>query len=75
MTRDEALELNHLLMNVQGHKALNKYLENRIENIKKELLYEQDVYEIRGLQKSAFELMKLLNIRDSIQKTLEVNDG
>lgn len=74
MTKDEALALNHLFANVQGHKALNSYIEGRIESIKKELL-SAPLNEIQGLQKSASELIKLLSLKEKAQQVLEAKNG
>lgn len=74
MTKEEALALNHLFANVQGYNALCEHIHRRIENIKKELLT-AELDEIKGLQKSASELSRLLSLKERAKQALEVNDG
>lgn len=73
MTKDEALALNYLFVNVQGYKALCTYVEGRIEDVKKQLLT-APMQEVPGLQQSAVELKRILSLREKAQQVLEAKD-
>ena len=74
MTRDTALALNSLFLNPNGYIALQKFIEERIESIKKELL-SAPLDEVVGLQRSASELKRLLSLREQVKQTLEDGNG
>jgi hypothetical protein len=74
MIKEEALKILPLFHNLEGYKALHIYVEMRIESIKKELLVTESIDEIRGLQKSAQELTKMLTLREKVQGVLNGRD-
>ena len=71
MTKDEARRILPLFHNMEGYKSLTAYVEVRLDDIKKQLLYASTWEEVVGLQKSATELTKILSLREKVQKVLE----
>lgn len=71
MIKEDAIKILPLFHNLESVKSLEYYISLRIEEIKKELLVADDIDEIRGLQKSAQELKKILSLREKVHGALD----